>query len=249
MDRFYVDADFERCPVLKDRDEIDHIRRVLRYQQGDKVEIFDKQKKEYLAIIKEVNKDEVLFEIEELREKRKENCFRTTLYQGIAKGTRMEFVMQKSTELGMDEIVPVRFERCVAKLEANDKKIDRWNKICLEAAKQSKRNSLCIVREAIDFVEMVEELKKYSLVLFLYEEETTLSLKSVLQKWRKGRENCCQKPLDIALIVGPEGGISEDEARKLREEGFRSVTLGQNILRTETVGATVMAMLQYEFSF
>lgn len=248
MNRFYVDANFEFCPVLRDRDEIDHIRKVLRYQKGDKVEIFDAKKKEYLAVIKEINRDEILFEIETVKQKRKENSLRSTLYQGIAKGTRMEFVMQKSTELGMDEIVPVRFERCVAKLDANDKKIDRWNKICLEAAKQSKRNSLCIVREAIDFVEMVEELKKYSLVLFLYEEETTLSLKKFLQEWRAREEKSVQRPLDIALIVGPEGGISEAEARILSREGFRSVTLGDNILRTETVGATAMAMLQYEFS-
>lgn len=248
MNRFYVDANFEFCPVLRDRDEIDHIRKVLRYRKGDKVEIFDAKKKEYLAVIKEINRDEILFEIETVKQKRKENSLRSTLYQGIAKGTRMEFVMQKSTELGMDEIVPVRFERCVAKLNANDKKIDRWNKICLEAAKQSKRNSLCIVREAIDFVEMVEELKKYSLVLFLYEEETTLSLKKFLQEWRAREEKSVQRPLDIALIVGPEGGIGEDEARILSREGFRSVTLGDNILRTETVGATAMAMLQYEFS-
>ncbi|MFC4805527.1 RsmE family RNA methyltransferase [Filifactor villosus] len=248
MNRFYVDANFEFCPVLRDRDEIDHIRKVLRYRKGDKVEIFDAKKKEYLAVIKEINRDEILFEIETVKQKRKENSLRSTLYQGIAKGTRMEFVMQKSTELGMDEIVPVRFERCVAKLDANDKKIDRWNKICLEAAKQSKRNSLCIVREAIDFVEMVEELKKYSLVLFLYEEETTLSLKKFLQEWRAREEKSVQRPLDIALIVGPEGGIGEDEARILSREGFRSVTLGDNILRTETVGATAMAMLQYEFS-
>lgn len=248
MNRFYVDANFEFCPVLRDRDEIDHIRKVLRYRKGDKVEIFDAKKKEYLAVIKEINRDEILFEIETVKQKRKENSLRSTLYQGIAKGTRMEFVMQKSTELGMDEIVPVRFERCVAKLDANDKKIDRWNKICLESAKQSKRNSLCIVREAIDFVEMVEELKKYSLVLFLYEEETTLSLKKFLQEWRAREEKSVQRPLDIALIVGPEGGIGEDEARILSREGFRSVTLGDNILRTETVGATAMAMLQYEFS-
>ncbi len=248
MNRFYVDANFEFCPVLRDRDEIDHIRKVLRYRKGDKVEIFDAKKKEYLAVIKEINRDEILFEIETVKQKRKENSLRSTLYQGIAKGTRMEFVMQKSTELGMDEIVPVRFERCVAKLDANDKKIDRWNKICLEAAKQSKRNSLCIVREAIDFVEMVEELKKYSLVLFLYEEETTLSLKKFLQEWRAREEKSVQRPLDIALIVGPEGGIGEAEARILSREGFRSVTLGDNILRTETVGATAMAMLQYEFS-
>lgn len=248
MNRFYVDANFEFCPVLRDRDEIDHIRKVLRYRKGDKVEIFDAKKKEYLAVIKEINRDEILFEIETVKQKRKENSLRSTLYQGIAKGTRMEFVMQKSTELGMDEIVPVRFERCVAKLDANDKKIDRWNKICLEAAKQSKRNSLCIVREAIDFVGMVEELKKYSLVLFLYEEETTLSLKKFLQEWRAREEKSVQRPLDIALIVGPEGGIGEDEARILSREGFRSVTLGDNILRTETVGATAMAMLQYEFS-
>lgn len=248
MNRFYVDANFEFCPVLRDRDEIDHIRKVLRYRKGDKVEIFDAKKKEYLAVIKEINRDEILFEIETVKQKRKENSLRSTLYQGIAKGTRMEFVMQKSTELGMDEIVPVRFERCVAKLDTNDKKIDRWNKICLEAAKQSKRNSLCIVREAIDFVEMVEELKKYSLVLFLYEEETTLSLKKFLQEWRAREEKSVQRPLDIALIVGPEGGIGEDEARILSREGFRSVTLGDNILRTETVGATAMAMLQYEFS-
>ncbi|MDO4793217.1 MAG: RsmE family RNA methyltransferase [Filifactor alocis] len=248
MDRFYADVDFELCPVLRDRDEIDHIRKVLRYQKGDKVEIFDAQKKEYLAVIKEINRDEILFEIETVKQKRVDSSLRTTLYQGIAKGTRMEFVMQKSTELGMDEIVPVRFERCVAKLDANDKKIDRWNKICLEAAKQSKRNSLCIVRETVDFVEMVDELKKYGLVVFLYEEETTLSLKKFLQEWKAREGDGCQRPLDIALIVGPEGGISEEEAKILKNEGFRSVTLGDNILRTETVGAAVMAMLQYEFS-
>lgn len=248
MNRFYADVDFEIEPVLRDEEEIRHLTTVLRHGVGDKVEVFDRNGKEYFAIIDKIEKKQVLFSIEERIPLKKRNAVSVTLYQGIAKGARMEFVAQKCTELGADKIVPVRFSRCVAKLEKKDKKVERWNKICFEAAKQSKRNTLCLVTEAIDFEELLQKMEENDLNLFLYEEEEKTGLKSFLQNWRKEKRPSSEEPKKIGLIVGPEGGIDEVEAERLRSRGLIPLTLGQHILRTETVGQAVMAMISYEFS-
>lgn len=248
MDRFYVDHDFAEESVMRDKEEIKHLVTVLRYQVGDQVEVFDKYGNEYLATVVQTGREEVLFSIDKKQPLREENGISVILYQGIAKGARMEFVAQKCTELGVDKIVPVRFSRCVAKLEAKDKKVERWNKICYEAAKQSKRNRLCTVEEAIDFEQLPTVIKENDLNLFLYEEEEKLSLKTFLKEWRQRVPSQPDRTQKIGIIVGPEGGIEENEARILQDEGLQPLTLGTSILRTETVGQAVMAMLSYEFS-
>ncbi len=248
MDRFYANHDFEKNPCIEDKEEIKHISKVLRFTVGDKVEIFDCEKKEYIAVISDLRKEKIEFSIEKMVRRSLDNGLHTTLYQGVVKGNRMEFLAQKSTELGVNEIIPIRFHRCVAKLENNDSKIERWNKICLEASKQCKRNDVSIVKRALDFKEFLQHLKKNDFNLFFYEEEKQTSLKSILQKELRERKIDCTKLLKIGLIVGPEGGITEDEANQIRDLGIVSLSLGERILRTETVAMSVLSMINYELS-
>ena len=158
----------------------------------------------------------------------------------------MEFLIQKSTELGVDEIIPVRFQRSVAKLEKDDKKIQRWNKICLEASKQSKRNKISCVKNAIDFDDLLLKLRENDLNLFFYEEEHELTLKSYLEN-QVSRLSDSKYSVKIGIIVGPEGGFTEEEKDILVESGIPALSLGKRILRTETVSMAVLSMLQYEF--
>ncbi len=244
MDRFYVNHPFKEHAFLDDIEEIKHITKVLRFSVGDYVEIFDSVQGEYIAKISAIDSKRIYFDIQKELPKSKSNIF-VTLYQGIAKGHRMEFLIQKSTELGVDTIIPVRFQRSVAKLEKDDKKIQRWNKICLEASKQCKRNKISCVKNAIDFSELSSELLKNDLNLFFYEEEHNLTLKSYLKE-QLNRIKVLQNGVSIGIIVGPEGGITEQEKDILVSEGIPSLSLGKRILRTETVSVAVLSMLHYE---
>ena len=245
MDRFYVNHPFQAQPFLDDMEEIKHITKVLRFSVGDCVEIFDSEQGEFIAKILSVDSKRIYFDIQKEFPKSQTNIS-ITLYQGIAKGHRMEFLIQKSTELGVDEIIPVRFQRSVAKLETDDKKIQRWNKICLEASKQSKRNKISCVKNAIDFDDLLLKLRENDLNLFFYEEEHELTLKSYLEN-QVSRLSDSKYSVKIGIIVGPEGGFTEEEKDILVESGIPALSLGKRILRTETVSMAVLSMLQYEF--
>ena len=156
----------------------------------------------------------------------------------------MELVIQKSVELGVFDITPVEMKRCVVKLKENDKKkkIERWHKIAEVAAKQSGRNQIPKINDIIQIKNICQEMEKYDIVLVAYEKEENNTLKQVL-KQLKERE---YSNLKIGVVIGPEGGIEEQEIEMLKENGAEIITLGKRILRTETVALNVLSILMYE---
>lgn len=153
----------------------------------------------------------------------------------------MEYIIQKTTELGISRIVPCKLSRCVVKLEnakAELKKTERWQKIAESAAKQSGRGIVPEIASAATIDESIIQLKECDIAFVPYECEEVQSLKEILTS--------VDKPVKIGFIIGPEGGFDMNEIEKLHNAGIKTVTLGKRILRTETAGEAVLAMTMYE---
>ncbi len=241
MNRFFVEKDkiMENKILITDKEDIKHMNNVLRLKPNDLIEVSDGEKYEYLAQIMKVSKANVECNIIESSVFTREPLRKVYLYQGIPKQSKMEFIIQKCVELGIYEVIPVFTERTVIQDKGNfPKKIERWQKISEEAAKQSKRGIIPRVKDAMDFDNMLNNLNHVDLILFLYENEEKTSIKEVLRSWKKNER--------IALIIGPEGGFSGEEAEKIIKLGAQSASLGKRILRTETAGAVALAITLYE---
>ena len=154
----------------------------------------------------------------------------------------MELIIQKSVELGADEITPVEMKRSVVKIDekSKQKKIERWQKISEVAAKQSGRDIVPKINNIVNIKNICNLINKYDIVLLAYENEKNNKLKNELTKL-KNKEN-----LKIGVIIGPEGGLEEQEVKILKEAGAKVITLGNRILRTETVALVVTGIIMYE---
>ena len=163
-----------------------------------------------------------------------------TVYQGLPKADKMELIIQKVTEIGVKTIVPVAMERCIVKLDEKEaiKKQDRWQKIAEVAAKQSKRDIIPEIDSLIKIEKLYDKINEYDLFIVAYEDEEKLTLKEVL------KQNSNVK--NIAVLIGPEGGIDLKEIEKLKQNGAIVVTLGNRILRTETAPIVISSNIIYE---
>ncbi|MFR8235901.1 MAG: RsmE family RNA methyltransferase [Anaerovoracaceae bacterium] len=250
MSRFFVSpSDIDgRYIYITDKDDLHHIKKVLRLRKGDEVDISDGETWEYRAVIEETREDEAVLAILDKQKFAREPEVKITLYQGIPKGSKMEDIIRKSVELGVFRIVPVFMERTVAVDKGNSgKKLERWQKISDEAVKQCRRGIIPKVEKPVDFSRMEDELSQYQLTIFPYENEEDKTIKDFL------RENACrikgesdENSKTLAVIIGPEGGFSDEEASRLAARGICGVSLGRTILRTETAGPAAIAMTMYE---
>lgn len=246
MYKFFVkenQIDEDRIVILGE--DVNHIKNVLRLQKEEKIQVCDSESsKTYITKIVQIENDKVLVEI-------LEECIDTTetyislhIFQGLPKQEKMEQIIQKATEIGVKDITPVKMERCVVKLDEKSeiKKIDRWQKIAEVAAKQSKRDIIPKVHSCISLKNIYEKLEKYDIVIVAYEEEKEISIKQVLKQVNKEEQK------KIAVIVGPEGGISKEEIEYLKTlPNTKCVTLGKRILRTETAPLVLSSAIMYEF--
>ena len=161
------------------------------------------------------------------------------IFQGLPKADKMEFIIQKNVEIGVNEITPVEMKRCVVKLEdkSKEKKRERWQKIAETAAKQSGRDYIPKVNNIADIKSICNLIQNYDIVLLAYEEEEQNTLKNELYNIKADLDptgSNQDRPLQIAIVIGPEGGLEEQEVESLKKAGAKVVTLGKRILRTET---------------
>lgn len=220
-------------------EDYNHIRNVLRMKIGTKILINDKEKSNsYLAEIQEIGAKEIICKVIE-KMASNEMSVNVTLFQGIPKSDKMEYIIQKSVELGVSEIVPTEMKNCVAKINNEENKLTRWNKISETAAKQSKRSIIPKVESKISFDDLLNRIKEFDLVIVAYENEKHTSLKDVLQN--------CKGVKNIAIIIGPEGGIDTKELKLLEDNGVQVASLGKRILRTETAPIVMLSMILYEY--
>ncbi len=241
MHKFFVQRRkfFEDTAVIEG-DDVKHIYKVLRLEDGEKVSINDCQGREYLGKIEDVNKTKVTVKLLEELPVNNESPVNIYLYQGLPKSSKMDLIVQKATELGVKEITPVVTERVVVKSELGEfKKVDRWNRIALEACKQCKRTLIPSINTPIEFEELISKLESMDLIAVPYENETGFGIKNLINEVKHEVKN-------IAIIIGPEGGFEEEEIERLKASGAYIVTLGPRILRTETAGFVCASLLMYE---
>ena len=222
-------------------EDVNHIKNVLRMEIGTKIYTTNIETHiKYLTEIKSIENEKVECNILE-EVPTTELPINITLYQGLPKSDKLEFIIEKATELGVCKIVPVEMRFSIAKIKNEDKKIVRWNKIAESAAKQSKRNIIPSIEQTIKVNEMINQFKQYDLILIAYENESKQTLKDVLKNSQK------EKIKNVALVIGPEGGVDIKEIELLVQNGAKCVSLGKRILRTETAPLTLLSMLVYEF--
>lgn len=241
MHRFFVGSKQITHPsVTISGSDVAHIRRVLRLQPGQRVEIVDEESVLYEVELEEVGATRVRARVIREIMTAPEEPLAITVAQGVPKGDKMDLIVQKATELGVSRVVPLMSERVVTRPapERRAARVGRWRKLALEAAKQSKRRSVPRISEFLALEAFCREDECRDLRLILWEEETANRLRSLLVSAR-GRRS-------VALIIGPEGGFSREEVEVARSWGFTAVSLGPRILRTETVALSVLSVIQYE---
>lgn len=228
-------------------DDVKHIMKVLRLTSGEEVILNNCEGREYLAKIDVVNKQEVILNIIESIEGSNESDIKITLYQGLPKSQKMDLIVQKGTELGIYEFKPVITSRVDVKLKGEFKKLDRLNRISLEAAKQSKRSIVPKVLDPMNFEDVLEEIESLDLMLVPYENAEGFGIKTLINNMKKQGANLSNIKT-VGILVGPEGGFEEEEIIKLKDKGAHIITLGKRILRTETAGFVASSLIQYELS-
>ena len=225
--------------------DVNHIKNVLRKKEGKKIEICNSENsQDYLCEIIEIKEEKIKCKIKEKIENEVESNIKVSIFQGLPKADKMELIIQKSVELGAYEITPVEMERCVVKLKENDKlkKISRWQKISEVAAKQCGRNIIPQINNITKIKNICNLIPQYDIVLLAYEDEKENTLKRNLENLKK----IDKKELKIAIIIGPEGGITTEEVQILKQSGAEVITLGKRILRTETVALNMVGIIMYE---
>ena len=226
-------------------EDVNHISNVLRMKKNDELQICNQATGEnYLSKIISISKTVVECEIEGKIDKTTESNVDITLFQGIPKFEKMELIIQKNTEVGIKNIVPVMMERTVVKLDDKlaNKKLERWQKIAEIAAKQSMRDIIPSIENIIKTKDI--DVTEFDAFLVAYENENHNMLKSELFKLREKNEK--NKKYNIAVLIGPEGGISEREIEMLQAQKAKFISLGKRILRTETAGLVMVGNIMYE---
>lgn len=239
--RFFVDFEsIEGSTIVLDGESAQHISRSLRMTAGERIIVCDTKRNEYECVLERFSADSVTARIEDVRRSVSEPCYEAVVYQACPKSDKMDSIVQKAVELGACGIVAFMSERCIARYDAKDfeKKCARWQKIAKEAAKQSGRGCVPYVRWLPDLNSVISEINEKGNGFMCYEDESALTLKEyVLSEENKN---------SFYFIIGSEGGFSEKEALRCRENGIKTVGLGKRILRTETASGYVLACLSYE---
>jgi 16S rRNA (uracil1498-N3)-methyltransferase len=249
MHRFFVPPNWITGDEVVLSGAVAHqIRHVLRMEPGDRILVLDNSGWERVVILRQVGSHRIIGHVEEKRLAAGEPGTRITLYQSVLKSQRFEWVLQKGTELGISEFVPMISDRCVtANLEDVDRKRERWTRIIQEAAEQSHRGRLPLFQPAHLFPAACKRARRSGgLALIPWEGESSNSLKLVLTG--KGENiSSLPRPLSMSLFIGPEGGFTPEEVQLATGYGVIPVTLGPRILRAETAGLVAATVILYEF--
>ena len=239
--RFFVEGEpLQPGERLVTGKRVQHLTRVLRLGVGEPVVLFDGSGREFPAEILEVGRQLIRFRVSAGKGVDRESPLSLMLALGLSRPGVMDLIVQKVTELGVNEIVPLRTERAQGWLagEKDLTRIKRWGKIAQEAARQSGRNVVPRIWPLTDFPQLLKETEDTELKLFCWEGEEKENLRQALEVKGRARQAC--------VLIGPEGGFSAKEAEEAASAGFQSISLGGRILRTETAAIVVIGLIQYE---
>ncbi|MCR5250239.1 MAG: 16S rRNA (uracil(1498)-N(3))-methyltransferase [Lachnospiraceae bacterium] len=249
MNHFFVDpAQISGTEIRITGEDVNHIRNVLRMRPGEEISVSNgTDDKEYRCGIEKITEDEVICSLRFIKENAVELPVRITLFQGLPKADKMELIVQKTVELGVSEIVPVSMERCVVQLDAKKyaKKQERWQAIAEAAAKQSRRGRIPQIAPLMNLGEALSLASQMELAVIPYElaegmEATRAFMQRLCEVAKMGGEP------RLGIFIGPEGGFSREEVSRAEQAGAQPISLGRRILRTETAGMALLAMIGYQ---
>lgn len=235
ISRFYCEQRLQQGVTLHlDKEAGHYIRTVLRYKPGDPLLIFNPEDGEYEAVLKAAKKNDLIVQLSNQTRPTEQLELNIHLGQGIARGEKMDLIIQKATELGVKEITPLFSEHCNVKLNAERivKRTEHWSKIAINASEQCGRITVPKIHMPLPLADWAPE-RTEALKLLCHADEA--QYQSEL------------KPTDMALLIGPEGGLSEGERMRLYEDGWQNFSLGPRILRTETAALVAISVLQAKF--
>jgi len=245
LNRFYTERQNLRIGSsvkLADSD-ISHIRKVLRLSKGDKIILFNGSE-EYVGELNLVTKEFVTAILVKILSEKKEskNDLKITLFQGLLKAGKLDLIVEKTTEIGIDYIVPTECEFSQSNLESAKTKVERWNKVAMAASKQSERVALLEVLTPIKFQEIFKLKEEFDLILFF-----TIPRDIILESLKSEVLNLeiFKDKKKVALVIGPEGGFSPREHKAASENGLNFVKLGDTILRSETAAIAAASIVKF----
>ena len=220
--------------------DVNHIKNVIRLKPGNEIRVSNREDKDYICEITDISNEEVVAKIIDVDLAGTELKTKVYLFQGLPKGDKMETVIQKNVELGVYEIIPVAMKRSIVKLDAKkaEAKVKRWNGISESAAKQSKRMIIPNVTKVMTYKEAIECAKELDICLVPYENAKDMTHTREIIESIKNESK-------VGIFIGPEGGFEEDEIESAIALGMETITLGKRILRTETAGRAIMAVIAY----
>ncbi len=236
MPRFFSEKPENGQIKLKEGD-MRHAVKSLRLRKGDMVTVCDGEGTDYECEVESVSGGELTLNVKSERESDSEPGQEVTLFMAVPKSDKLELIVQKTVELGVSAIVPFISKNCVPRIENIKKKLERWNRISIEAAGQCGRGRIPKVFEPVTFSEAVLEASKKETALFLNERERKTGVHEVLSRGIGAT---------VSVVTGPEGGFDILEAEQALEMGLESVSLGPRVLRCETAPIAVMALIMYE---
>ena len=216
-------------------DDYKHIVKVLRLKKGDKIILFDSESTEYNGNIIELNSKKIVVNVQNSKQVHTESKININLFQSLPKSSKMDYIVQKTTELGVKSITPILTQRTNSNKDRNQ----RWQKIATEACKQSGRTIAPIVKPTICFNDLFSSYVDSDIKIILYENS-----KNSLRQYFK---NASQPSADINIIIGPEGGFASKEVELSKKNNYKDIGLGPRILRTETASIALISIIQYEF--
>jgi 16S rRNA (uracil1498-N3)-methyltransferase len=239
MHFFIKPENIEKDTITFSKEDGKYLRNVLRYRNGDSVKILDNRGGEYLAEIYEMSKDGIKARIVERGFSKDPFVLPVIIGQAIPKGSKMDLVVQKATELGVDSLVPLLTERTVVRVDrgSSKRRLERWEKIAKSSSQQSRRNTIPKIHDIMGLEQFFVQYEDAGTKLILWEEEKNVRLRERLKSLEKRKR--------LVLAIGPEGGFSAREIEMARKAGFLSVGLGSMILRTETVSLVTLGIVQY----
>ena len=224
--------------IIVSGEEFNHIANVLRNKVGDKLSVIDGSGTDFECGITQINKKDLSLKIVDAKDNNSETSSNVTVYQALVKGDKFELIIQKLTELGIKTFVPFESEFCQVKKSTT--RLDRLEKISIEALKQCGRSKKVEIKNILTFNEMLNSLIKFDKVIFAYENSNTSLIKDDLLDKNK-------KPLkNVAIIIGSEGGFSESENEKILSKlNVKQISLGNRILRAETASISLTSVVMF----
>ncbi|KAB2338609.1 16S rRNA (uracil(1498)-N(3))-methyltransferase [Cytobacillus depressus] len=245
MQRYFVNQSaIDNYFTITD-DDYHHIVRVMRMKEGDNLICVDPMKKSAVCSIAEITSEKVIAEVVKWEEESPELPINITIVSGLPKGDKLEWIIQKGTELGAYRFIPFISARSVVKWDEKKgaKKLERWQKIAKEAAEQSHRTNLPEVITPQNMKALIKIAEDYDYKLIAFEEEAKQGEKSELYKTLAN----IKQSQSLMIVFGPEGGLTEQEVSLLKENGFHACGLGPRILRTETAPLYALSAVSYHF--